>query len=204
MIAVAASLCLAMEAARGATETQLREIGAALRASRPTAVNLMNAIDRLLAPHPLSSAKLIDEAYHIMDDEVAMNDRMAKNGAALVHPGESIMTICNTGSLATPGEGTALGVIREAHRQGKKIHVYVCETRPLLQGARLTAFELKKVFFFSLLFLLMFFKAGIPHTLITDSMAASLMRAGKVQRVLVGCDRICANGDFANKIGLEF
>merc|ERR1711907_465417 len=97
------------------------------------------------------------------------------------------MTICNTGALATPGCGTALGVIRRAHALGRNIHVYVCETRPLLQGGRLTTYELQR--------------EGIPFTLITDSMAATLMRDGRVDRVLVGADRIARNGDFANKIG---
>ena len=126
-------------------------------------------------------------AYTMLQEEVDMNAKMAELGAALVQPGEGILTHCNTGSLATPGVGTALGVIRIAHRQGKKIHVYVDETRPLLQGGRLTAWELQR--------------EGIPYTLITDNMAASLMRAGRIQRVFVGADRICANGDFANKIG---
>jgi methylthioribose-1-phosphate isomerase len=189
MIGVAASLSLAEAAARGGhTEAQLREIGAELRASRPTAVNLMHCIDRLLpAGRPVEAARLVEEAYQILADEVAMNKRMAALGAAMVQEGEGILTHCNTGSLATPGVGTALGVIREAFAAGKKIHVYVDETRPLLQGGRLTAYELKK--------------EGIPYTLICDNMAASLMRAGKIQRVFVGADRICANGDFANKIG---
>ncbi len=160
MIAVAACLALALEASRGASESDLRRFAAELRASRPTAVNLMNSMDRLVPPpphlHPISSAKLIAEAYQIMADEVEMNNRMAHCGAALVQHGEAILTHCNTGSLATPGVGTALGVIREAHKQvrkragkvcvfsclfekGKKIHVYVDETRPLLQGGRLTA-----------------------------------------------------------------
>lgn len=187
MIGVAASLALAQEAARGASEAELRERGAYLRSSRPTAVNLMHCIDRLLAPQPLDPTALIADAYRILEEEVAMNQRMAELGAALVQPGEGICHHCNTGSLATPGVGTALGVIREAHRQGKNIHVYVDETRPLLQGGRLTAWELQR--------------EGIPYTLITDSMAASLMKAGKIQRCFVGADRVCANGDFANKIG---
>jgi len=126
-------------------------------------------------------------AHHIKDEEIVMCDRMAKHGASLVKDGDNILTHCNTGSLATIGVGTALGVIREAHRQGKKIHVYVDETRPLLQGGRLTTYELQK--------------EGIPHTLICDNMAGVLMSQGKIQRVLVGADRIALNGDFANKIG---
>jgi len=127
------------------------------------------------------------KALELFDKEVKMNDAMAKFGASLVRDGEGILTHCNTGSLATPGKGTALGVIREAFAQGKKIHVYVDETRPLLQGGRLTAYELER--------------AGIPYTLICDNMAATLMRQGKIQRIFVGSDRIALNGDFANKIG---
>jgi methylthioribose-1-phosphate isomerase len=112
---------------------------------------------------------------------------MAHRGAVLMEKGESVLTHCNTGGLATAGIGTALGVIRRAFELGKVAHVFVDETRPLLQGARLTAWELKKL--------------GIPCTLITDSMAAILLRDGRVQRVLVGADRIAANGDFANKVG---
>ena len=147
----------------------------------------MHCIDRLLAPEPLEAGHLIDTAYAILQEEVDMNAAMAARGAALVQAGEGVLPHCNTGSLATPGVGTALGVIRIAHKQGKQIHVYVDETRPLLQGGRLTAYELQR--------------EGIPYTLITDNMAASLMRADKIQRVFVGADRICANGDFANKIG---
>jgi len=116
-----------------------------------------------------------------------MNDCMAKLGASLIKDGDGILTHCNTGTLATPGKGTALGVIREAHAQGKKIHVFVDETRPLLQGGRLTTYELER--------------SNIPYTLICDNMAATLMRQGKIQRVFVGADRIATNGDFANKIG---
>jgi methylthioribose-1-phosphate isomerase len=123
----------------------------------------------------------------LVKKEIEMNDSMAKFGASLIKHGEGILTHCNTGSLATPGKGTALGVIKEAHLQNKHIHVYVDETRPLLQGARLTAYELQK--------------AGIPYTLICDNMAASLMKQGKINRVLVGADRIAMNGDSANKIG---
>lgn len=146
MIGVAASLALAQEAARpGVSEAHLREAGAALRASRPTAVNLMHCMDRLLPEsQALDPSKIIQGAYDILDAEVAMNDAMAAHGAALVQPGENILTHCNTGSLATPGVGTALGVIRAAHRKGLGIHVYVDETRPLLQGGRLTAYELKR------------------------------------------------------------
>lgn len=188
-IGVAASLSLAQEASRGLSDAELRDVAEHLRSARPTAVNLMHCIDRLVGgpEKVLSAATVIDEAYQIMEEEVQMNLRMAELGASLVQHGENIATHCNTGALATPGVGTALGVIRLAHRAGKGIHVWVDETRPLLQGGRLTAFELHS--------------ENIPHTLICDNMIASLMREGKVQRVFVGADRIAANGDFANKIG---
>ena len=127
------------------------------------------------------------EAQAIFEEDVRLCEGMATHGAALIQDGEGILTHCNTGGLATAGIGTALGVIRRAHEQGKHIHVYADETRPLLQGGRLTTWELRKL--------------GIPSTLITDSMAALLLRDGKVQRVLVGSDRVAANGDFANKVG---
>lgn len=126
-------------------------------------------------------------AQQLLIKEIEMNKAMSQLGADLVQEGEGILTHCNTGTLATPGLGTALGVIRGAWKQGKKIHVWVDETRPLLQGGRLTTWELGR--------------SGIPYTLITDSMAATLMRQGKIQRVFVGSDRIALNGDFANKIG---
>jgi methylthioribose-1-phosphate isomerase len=134
-----------------------------------------------------SPANLVRIAMELIKTEEQMCQKMAEFGASLVKDGDNILTHCNTGSLATFGVGTALGVIRIAHKQGKKIHVYVDETRPLLQGGRLTAYELQK--------------EGIPYTIICDNMAAALMRQGKVQRVFVGADRIAMNGDFANKIG---
>ena len=127
------------------------------------------------------------EAHAIFAEDVRLCEGMAEHGAALIQDGEGLLTHCNTGGLATAGIGTALGVIRRAHVQGKRLHVYADETRPLLQGGRLTAWELQRL--------------GIPATLITDSMAALLLRDGKVQRVLVGSDRVAANGDFANKVG---
>jgi len=150
-------------------------------------VNLMYAMDMMIKDSDLSPESLKKKAYLMMKEEVDMYLAMARHGAQLVNVGDGILTHCNTGALATPGIGTALGVIREAHAQGKKIHVYVDETRPLLQGARLTAYELKKF--------------GIPYTVICDNMAAVLMAQGKIQRVFLGADRIAINGDFANKIG---
>jgi methylthioribose-1-phosphate isomerase len=182
LIGVAAAASLATFAQRGAGAADYMAACAALRAARPTAVNLMWAMDRMKpATDPVA------EAQAIFEEDVRLCEGMARHGAELIQDGEGLLTHCNTGGLATAGIGTALGVIRRAHEQGKRIHVYADETRPLLQGGRLTAWELKKL--------------GIPSTLITDSMAALLMRDGRIQRVLLGSDRVAANGDFANKVG---
>ena len=182
LIGVAAAACLGTFADRGASASEYSAACAALRAARPTAVNLMWAMDRMMAATEPSA-----EAHAIVAEDVRLCEGMAEHGAALIQDGEGLLTHCNTGGLATAGIGTALGVIRRAHEQGKRLHVYADETRPLLQGGRLTAWELQRL--------------GIPATLITDSMAALLLRDGKVQRVLVGSDRVAANGDFANKVG---
>jgi methylthioribose-1-phosphate isomerase len=182
LIGVAAAASLATFAHRGASATEYAAACAALRAARPTAVNLMWAMDRMK-----EAADPVAEAQEIFEEDVRLCEGMATHGAALIQDGEGLLTHCNTGGLATAGIGTALGVIRRAFEQGKRLHVYADETRPLLQGGRLTAWELGKL--------------GIPSTLITDSMAALLLRDGKVQRVLVGSDRVAANGDFANKVG---
>jgi methylthioribose-1-phosphate isomerase len=172
---------------------QLRTAAAGLRATRPTAVNLAWALDRLLAlaeatPEPEHlPARLLEEAHAMAAADIAMNQCMAAHGAALFPEGASVLTYCNTGMLATGGWGTAFGVLRRAHEEGRRIRVIACETRPVLQGARLTAWELMQ--------------NGIPATLITDNAAAALMRAGEVDAVIVGADRIAANGDTANKIG---
>lgn len=163
---------------------------AALAASRPTAVNLFWALERMdqrrlaVGDDP---AALAAEAQAIQAENIAMNAAMGRFGAELVPQGARILTHCNAGALATDGVGTALGVIREAHRQGKVEMVYADETRPLLQGSRLTAYELAA--------------DGIPVTVIADNMAASLMAKGKIDLAVVGCDRMARNGDFANKIG---
>jgi methylthioribose-1-phosphate isomerase len=182
LIGVAAAASLATFAQRGASAIEYAAACEALRGARPTAVNLMWAMDRMKG-----AADPVVEAQAIFEEDVRLCESMAQHGAKLIQDGEGILTHCNTGGLATAGIGTALGVIRRAHEQGKRIHVYADETRPLLQGGRLTTWELRKL--------------GIPSTLITDSMAALLMRDGKVQRVLVGSDRVAANGDFANKVG---
>jgi len=133
------------------------------------------------------AAALLAEAHRIAEEDIRTNRAIGANGAALIRPGERILTYCNTGSLATVDYGTALGIIRTAHEQGKRIQVLVSETRPVLQGARLTAWEV--------------LRDGIPATLIADNAAGWLMRRGLVDRVIVGADRVAANGDTANKIG---
>ncbi len=190
LIGVAAALSLAQFVRSGCSFDDFKGAAEALRKARPTAVNLMNAIDRLLSKAEstqFKSEEVIALAEQIFEEDVSLCDRMADFGAELVQDGEAILTHCNTGGLATVGVGTALGVIQRAHEQGKKIHVFVDETRPLLQGGRLTTWELQKL--------------GIPYTLICDNMAAHLMQSGRVQRVFVGADRVACNGDFANKIG---
>jgi len=161
-----------------------------LAASRPTAVNLFWALDRMercgLACGN-DPGRMEEEAIAIHREDVQMNAAMGRAGAELVPEGARILTHCNAGALATGGFGTALGVIRAAHAQGKVSMVYADETRPLLQGARLTAYELVR--------------DRVPVTLICDDMAGALMSQGKVDLVVVGCDRMAANGDFANKIG---
>lgn len=178
--------------------TLLRELEAAgqrLNAARPTAVNLAWAVARQLrvsADEELDSvhdvrAALLEEAQRIADEDVALNRRMGFNGAELVSDGDTILHHCNTGALATVDWGTALGVVFAAHEQGKNIHVLVDETRPRLQGARLTCWELQQ--------------RGIPYDLIADNASGHFMRRGDVDIVLVGSDRTAANGDVANKIG---
>lgn len=186
LIGVAAALQLGLYAEKGGTEFESKLW--ALREARPTAVNLMNALDRMLAAWKKDGATAaIDEAERICHEDVELSDAMARNAASQIQDGDNVLTHCNTGGLATVGVGTALGGIIHAARVGKKIHVYVDETRPLLQGGRLTTWELSR--------------NGIPYTLICDNMAATLMGQGKVDRVMVGADRIAVNGDFANKIG---
>jgi methylthioribose-1-phosphate isomerase len=168
-----------------------------LAGTRPTAVNLFWAIDRMKrlfqkllandAPIADIQSKLLTEAHAMYEEDIAACKTMGAFGGALLPEEGGVLTHCNAGALATCGYGTALGVIRSAVEQGKRIHVYADETRPFLQGARLTAWELMA--------------DGIPTTVICDNMAASLMRAGRIHAVVVGADRIAANGDFANKIG---
>jgi len=201
-IGAAAAFGLALagfESASNSTSSliaDLQSASATLKAARPTAVNLAWALDRVMAVVTGKGGKgsadglrqlVLDEAQKLADEDVAINKRMAEHGAALIDDGDTIIHHCNTGALATVDWGTALGVIRTAHEQGKKIHVLVDETRPRLQGARLTAWELEQY--------------GIPYEIISDNMSGYFLKAGKVQKVLFGADRVAANGDVANKIG---
>jgi len=172
----------------------LESAATTLKAARPTAVNLAWAVDRVM--RNVLSAKgsandlrkfVLDEAQKLADEDVEINKRMAEHGASLIQDGDTIIHHCNTGALATVDWGTALGVIHTAHEQGKKIHVLVDETRPRLQGARLTAWELEQY--------------GIPYEIISDNMSGYFLKTGKAQKVFFGADRVAANGDVANKIG---
>jgi methylthioribose-1-phosphate isomerase len=169
---------------------KLDDVVAHLRTSRPTAVNLFWALERMVRV-AASAADMLPqlwrEALAIRAEDAAMCHTMGRLGAALIAAGDGVLTHCNTGGLATAEYGTALAVLFTAHDQGKGIHVWVDETRPLLQGARLTAWELMQ--------------HGVPATLICDNMAAQVMKEGRVQKIFVGADRIAANGDAANKIG---
>jgi methylthioribose-1-phosphate isomerase len=176
-------------------DRELERILLTLAKTRPTAVNLFWALERMRRVYRenrscgVESVKRVlkDEALKIYQEDIAANKQLGKFGARLLRDARRIMTHCNAGALATAGYGTALGVIRALKESGKPIEVWVNETRPFLQGARLTAWELKK--------------EKIPATLVTDNMAGYLMQGGKVDAVVVGCDRVAANGDVANKIG---
>ncbi len=199
-VAAAMGIALGTRDAEGDHVSELRrnfeEICDAMAETRPTAVNLFWAIRRMkekfesLSEQPVARIKqeLVAEAQRIYVEDLAVNEAMAKHGATVMPPSGNVLTHCNAGALATAGGyGTALGVIRGAVEAGKKIAVYADETRPFLQGSRLTAWELMK--------------DGIQTTVISDNMAGSMMRQGKIQAVVVGADRIAANGDVANKIG---
>lgn len=192
---LALGACQSQARTKAAILAELEEVARVLRTTRPTAVNLSWALDRMLKKARQVKSDLAEEvvkalvreAQALADEDVEINERMASYGAELIEDGYNILTHCNAGALATVDYGTALGVIRMAHSQGKRIHVFVDETRPRLQGARLTAWELMR--------------SGIPMTLIADNAAGHFMRIGKVDIVLFGADRIAANGDVANKIG---
>jgi methylthioribose-1-phosphate isomerase len=197
-IGVAAAMGVAIGAQQAGDDTfdaEFEEICRTLEATRPTAVNLFWGIERMkrlrqaLAGEPLSVVreKLVAEAQAVHAEDIAINRRIGAYGAPLVPDGKTVLTHCNAGALATAGYGTALGVIRAAVEAGKKIDVFADETRPFLQGSRLTVWELQK--------------DGIDTTLITDNMAGHFLRSGRIGCVVVGADRIAANGDVANKIG---
>ena len=181
--------------ASGDLKREFDEICDIIRKTRPTAANLFWAIRRMqekferirIRPIPQIKQDLIEEAKRMHAEDIAANQAMGRHGATLMPPAGGVLTHCNAGALATAGYGTALGVIRAAVEQGKKIHVFADETRPFLQGSRLTAWELTK--------------DGIPTTVISDNMAGAMMQQGKIGAIVVGADRIAANGDVANKIG---
>ena len=192
-VAAAMGIALGMQQAQSAADFD--QICDTLARTRPTAVNLFWAIERMrrlyseLQASPLEEirAKLVSEAQQIRLEDIAINECIGRNGAPLIPDGKSVLTHCNAGALATAGYGTALGVIRAAVASGKKIDVFADETRPFLQGARLTVWELQH--------------DNIPATLITDNMAGHFLHSGRIGCVVVGADRIAANGDVANKIG---
>jgi methylthioribose-1-phosphate isomerase len=201
-VAAAMGIALGVQNSQAADVAALKKdfdvIAKAIGETRPTAVNLFWAIrrmsdlfDSLSSRSDASVAKiksaLVEEAKRMHAEDIAANQAMGRHGATLMPASGGVLTHCNAGALATAGYGTALGVIRAAVEAGKKIHVYADETRPFLQGARLTAWELMK--------------DGIPTTVISDNMAATMMQKGKIGAIVVGADRIAANGDVANKVG---
>jgi methylthioribose-1-phosphate isomerase len=198
-VAAAMGIALGVKNSKAADIADLKkefgQICETIRATRPTAVNLFWAIQRMtkkfesLSGRPIAEIQraLVDEAKGMHAEDIAANQAIGRHGAKLMPASGGVLTHCNAGALATAGYGTALGVIRAAVEQGKKIHVYADETRPFLQGARLTAWELMK--------------DGIATTVISDNMAGAMMKQGKIGAIVVGADRIAANGDVANKIG---
>ena len=198
-VAAAMGIALGMKNSKAENGADLKkdfdQICETIRQTRPTAVNLFWAIRRMtekfesLRARPIAQIKqaLIEEAQRVHAEDIAANQAMGRHGATLMPSSGGVLTHCNAGALATAGYGTALGVIRAAVEAGKKIHVYADETRPFLQGSRLTAWELMK--------------DGIPTTVISDNMAGVMMQQGKIGAIVVGADRIAANGDVANKIG---
>jgi methylthioribose-1-phosphate isomerase len=197
-IGVAAAMGVALGALRAKEKSfdiEFERIVKTLSKTRPTAVNLFWALERMRRVYTehrgrgIETVKrlLVDEAHKVYQEDIAANKQLGKHGAILLRDAKRVMTHCNAGALATAGYGTALGVIRAMKESGRHVEVWVNETRPFLQGSRLTAWELKK--------------EKIPATLITDNMAGYVMQLGKVDAVVVGCDRVAANGDVANKIG---
>jgi methylthioribose-1-phosphate isomerase len=200
-IGVAAAYGVALEAQKSVSlnradfNKRMAQSFEVLAASRPTAVNLFWALNRMRdlfskasqSENVLAARLLLDEAHAIYNEDIEINKKMGTFGASILDDGMCVLTHCNAGALATAGHGTALGVIRSAVAEGKKITVFADETRPFLQGARLTAWELSE--------------DGIDTTLITDNMSGHFMKSGEIDAVIVGTDRVAANGDVANKIG---
>jgi methylthioribose-1-phosphate isomerase len=187
-LGAAGAFGVALAASTLTTPRRVRGAAARLARARPTAVNLSWGVERALTAYAAGgAAAALAAARSIADADVKGNRALGGLGAALLGDDARVLTHCNTGSLATVGYGTALGVIRAAAESGKRLHVWVDETRPLLQGARLTAWELDRL--------------GIPYTIVADAMAGSLFAGGEVDVVIVGADRIAANGDVANKVG---
>ena len=188
-IAAAYGIALAAQGEPRDRRARVAQAAAELRATRPTAHNLFWAIDRMVARAEAGAdgEEVLAEARRIHAEDAETCAQIGAHGAALLPPGATVMTVCNAGALATGGSGTALGVIRAARAAGNPVQVVACETRPLLQGARLTVWEL--------------LREGIPVTMITDSMAGAVMQRGGVETVIAGADRIARNGDTANKIG---
>jgi methylthioribose-1-phosphate isomerase len=198
-VAAAGGIALGVQQLKAGSETemmaQFEHICTVMAATRPTAVNLFWAIERMRAcamqyrhaALPQLQQALLEEAQRLLHEDIAINRRIGAQGLPLIPPQSTILTHCNAGALATAGYGTALGVIRAAHFAGRQIQVLADETRPVLQGARLTTWELQR--------------DQIPVTLITDNMAGYFMQQGRIDLVIVGADRIAANGDVANKIG---
>jgi methylthioribose-1-phosphate isomerase len=200
-IGASAAFGMALAAAQSSATTptallsDLEAAAVVMKAARPTAVNLAWGVDRLMMiarQHSTDSADalrqvLLDEAQRVADEDVEINKRMGANGAVLIQDGITVLHHCNTGALATVDYGTALGVIRAAFEQGKQFHVLLDETRPRLQGARLSAWEMEQL--------------GQPYDILPDTAAGFYMQTGEIKLVLVGADRVAANGDFANKIG---
>lgn len=200
-IGAAAAFGMALAAHNSPAQTvtalleDLREAASVLKASRPTAVNLAWGVDRLMGLASSNSYSgtddmrkaLLQEAQRVADEDIEINQRMGANGATLIKDGDTVLHHCNTGALATVDYGTALGVVRAAFEQGKRFHVLLDETRPRLQGARLSAWEMEQL--------------GQSYDIIPDTAAGFYMQKGEIKIVLVGADRVAANGDFANKIG---
>lgn len=198
-VAAAYGLCLGLDEKNIISHddlfAQIEELSDYIASSRPTAVNLFWALERMQKTAHEHCDVAVDEIKHILrveadaifDEDIELSKKIGAWGNTLINDGDTVLTHCNAGGLATSGFGTACAVFFTAHDEGKKIHVYADETRPLLQGARLTAWEMKQY--------------GIPVTVLCDNMAASLMAKGEIDKIIVGADRIAANGDAANKIG---